>query len=94
MAGDERESGLHLGVVVVADLLKEKVRVGAGECMGRGFGLDYRLYVAVFGMETTKKIENLAGLGDGVVDVAQIVSEAFELGAVLADGHVALLDAA
>ena len=54
--------------------------------MGWGFGFDYRLDMAVFGMETTKEVEDLVWLGDRIANVAQIVGEVLELGAVVSDG--------
>jgi hypothetical protein len=60
----------------------------------RSFTLDDRLDVAVAGIQTAEQVEDLTRLGDGMPDVAQIVGEALELGAVVSDAHVALLNAA
>jgi hypothetical protein len=62
--------------------------------VGRGFALDDRLDVFVLGIEAAKEVEDLAGLGDGVADVAEIVGEALELGAVIVNTQVALLQTA
>jgi hypothetical protein len=52
------------------------------------------LNMAVPRTEAAEEVENLTGLGDGMADVTQIVGEALELGAVVVDAQVALLDAA
>ena len=44
--------------------------------------------------ETSEQVENLAQLEDGVADVAKLIGEAFELGAVVVDGYVTLMKAA
>ena len=58
--------------------------------MRRRLRRDHWLDVAKLGVEAAKKIEHLARLGDGVVDVAQLVGDPFEFGAVVVDGQVAL----
>jgi hypothetical protein len=50
--------------------------------------------MAVPRTEAAEEVENLTGLGDGMADVAQIIGEALELGAVVVDAQVTLLDAA
>jgi len=50
--------------------------------------------MAIPGTEAAEKIENLVGFRDGVADVSQLISKAIELGAVILDGEVALLNAA
>jgi hypothetical protein len=50
--------------------------------------------MAIPGTESSEEIEDLAGFGDGMADLAQLVSKALELGAVILDGEVALLNAA
>jgi hypothetical protein len=59
-----------------------------------GFALDDGLDVAVARVQAAEQVEHLTGLGDGVPNVAQVVGEALELGAVLVDAQVALLNAA
>ena len=50
--------------------------------------------MAIPGTEATEEIKNLARFGDGVADIAQLISKALELGAVVLDGEIALLDGA
>jgi hypothetical protein len=50
--------------------------------------------MAIFGVETAQHIEHLARLGDRLADVVQIVGEDFQLGAVVVDGHVTLIQVA
>jgi hypothetical protein len=50
--------------------------------------------MAIPGTEATEEIKNLAGFEDGVADVAQLISKVLELGAVVLDGEIALLDGA
>ena len=65
--------------------------MGALQGVQRRLGGDHRFDVAVLGVEATKEVEHLAWLGDGVADVAQRISDALELGAVVIHGHVTLL---
>jgi hypothetical protein len=50
--------------------------------------------VAEFRVETTEEVEDLAWLRNGVADVAKLVGEALEFGAVVANGEVTLLNGA
>lgn len=83
--------GVGDGVVLGAELLKNKEGTSALEGMRRVFGSDYRLDVAVPWIETTEQVENLAWLRDGVADVAQLIHDALQLCAVVVHRHVALL---
>ena len=62
--------------------------------MGLELGSDHRLEMTVARAETSEQVENLAQLEDGVADVAKLIGEAFELGAVVVDGYVTLMKAA
>ena len=64
------------------------------EGVRRVLGSDHRLDVAVARVEATEVVEDLARFGDRMADVLQLVGEALELGAVVVDGHVALLHGA
>lgn len=87
-------AGLRLHVVVVAGFLQKKVRPRTHECVGRRFTLNDRLHTAIPGIEAAEQIEGLTWLGDGMPNVEEIVSEALELGAVLGDAQITLLEAA
>jgi hypothetical protein len=87
-------AGLRLGVVVVAGLLQQQVGPRTHEGVWRILALDNRLDMFEAGIQTTEKVKNLTGLGDGMANIAQIVDEVFELGAVVVDAHVALLKTA
>jgi hypothetical protein len=50
--------------------------------------------VTEFLVQPAEKIEHLARLGDGVADVAEVVGELLQLGAVVGDGEIPLNDAA
>lgn len=50
--------------------------------------------MAVLRVETTKHVEHLTWLRDGLADVAEVVGEGLELGAVVGDGHVTLVEVA
>jgi hypothetical protein len=56
---------LVLRFVLLAELLKEKVRARTSECMGWELGLDRRLEVAVFRIQAAQQVKDLARLGDG-----------------------------
>jgi hypothetical protein len=49
-----------------------------------------RLDVAGGFVQAADQVQHLAGLGDGVADVTQVVGELLELAAVVSDGEVAL----
>jgi hypothetical protein len=85
---------LVLRFVLLAELLKEKVRARTSECMGWELGLDRRLEVAVFRIQAAQQVKDLARLGDGEADIAQAIGKGLELGAVIVDAQVALLDGA
>jgi hypothetical protein len=87
-------AGLRLGVVFVAGFLEQQVGPRTHEGVWRIFSLDDRLDMAIPRMQTAEEVEDLARLGDGVANITQIVGEAFELGVVLVDAHVALLKTA
>jgi hypothetical protein len=53
---------------------------------------DVRDRVMVLTVEAADQMENLLPLRDGLAEVAELVGEALEAGAVLHDGHVALDD--
>ena len=59
--------------------------------MRRGLGGDHRFDVEVPGIEAAEKIKHLTGLRDGVADVTQLIGESLQLGAVVVDRHVPLL---
>jgi hypothetical protein len=58
--------------------------------VGWGLGLDDRFEVSEFGVEAAKEIEHLARLRNWMADVAELISETFELSAVIMDGEIAL----
>jgi hypothetical protein len=62
--------------------------------MWQGFSLDDGLDMAVARVQAAERVKHLTGLGDRVPDVTQIVAEALELGVVLVDAHVTLLNVA
>lgn len=94
MAGVKGMTGLLLGFLLLAEFLQEQVGAGAGEGVRWKLGFDGRLEVVVLGVESTKEIQNLARLRDGKAEVAQPVGESFELGAVVIDAYLALLQGA
>lgn len=53
-----------------------------------------RFDVEIARIKTSEEIQHLAWLSDGVADVAELIGEAFELGAVLVDRKIALLSRA
>ena len=83
--------GLGVGVVLGAEFLKDEEGASALEGVRRVFGGDHRLDIAVAGVEAMEKVEDLARLGDEVANVTQLVSKSLELGAVVVDGHVSLV---
>jgi hypothetical protein len=50
--------------------------------------------VTIFGIKTAGKIEDLAGLENGLADIMKIVSKSFEFGVVLRDRHITLQEVA
>jgi hypothetical protein len=46
-------------------------------------GGDHQLDVAVPGIEVAEEVEHLTWLGDGVADVAQLIGDPLQLGAVV-----------
>jgi hypothetical protein len=80
--------------MLLAKLLKEKVRACTSKCVGWELGLDRWLEVAVFGIQVAQHIKNLAWLRDGEADITQAIGNVLELGAVVVDAQVALLDGA
>ena len=92
VAGEERLTGLRLVVLVQLQLFEEEV--GARTHEGVRLGGEHRLDMAKFLVQAAKQIQHLAGLGDGVADVAQAIGELLQLGAVVRDAEVALNDAA
>jgi hypothetical protein len=78
--------------VLKLDLLEEQV--GAGTHEDVRLGGEHRLDVAVLGVQSAEEVQHLAGLGDGMTNVAQFVGELLQLGAVGVDAEIALDDAA
>ena len=91
MGRGERLNGFGVGVVLGAELLKDEEGASALEGVRRVLGRDHRLDVAIARIKAAKKIEHLARLGDGMADVAQLIHDPLQLGAVVVHGHVALL---
>ena len=87
-------AGLSVRIVLSAHFLKNEERAGTLEGVRRVLGSDHRLDVAVARVEAMEEVEDLARFGDRMADVPQLVGEALELGAVVVDGHVALLHGA
>ena len=92
VVGEERLTGGRVVVVLKLDLLEEEVGTGTHE--GVRLGGEHRLDVAVLGFQSAEEVQHLAGLGDGMTNVAQFVGELLQLGAVGVDAEIALDDAA
>jgi hypothetical protein len=73
VAGEERLSGVHFGIVGVGGFFKQQVRHRASECVWWGFGLDDGFEVAVGGAEAAKKVEHLARFRDRVTNIAELI---------------------
>lgn len=84
--------GLNLVVMRELDFFEEQVGVGAHE--GVVLGGDHRLDVMVLPVEAAEEIEYLIRLRDGLADVPQTVGELLEVGAVVGDAEVPLVEAA
>ena len=90
MSGEESVTGLQLVVMRHLQFFKREERPRALEGVRRPLGGDDRLDVTVLGVEAAQKVQNLTGLGDGLADVAQLVGDPLEGGAVLVDRRVTL----
>jgi len=76
MPGSERLIGIGLGVMLLAEFLKDEERSGTHECMGWEFGGDHWFEVTVVRIEPTEQVEDLAGLGDRMTDLTQLIGKA------------------
>ena len=77
VGGEERLTGLRLVVLVQLQLFEEEV--GARTHEGVHLGGKHRLDMAKLLVQAAKQIQHLAGLGDGVADIAQAVGELLQL---------------
>jgi len=84
-------TGLGVGVMLKAELLKDEEGAGTLEGVRRELGGDDGLDVAVPRIEAAKEVQHLARLGDRVADAAQLIGDALQLGAVGVHRHVTLL---
>jgi hypothetical protein len=80
----------RLGVLFVTVLLQQQVGAGGQKRVRQLPVGDHRNTVAVLGTKPTKEVEHLAGLADGLPDIAKRVSELLEAAVVASDVHVAL----
>ena len=78
MGGDHGLGGLLLGVLHVAQFLEQERGPSAHEGVRRRPVGEGRDEVAVLRMKTSDQVENLAGLGDRVADVAKGVGQSLE----------------
>lgn len=83
--------GLNGDIVFDAGLLKHEEGASAHEGVRWELGGDHGLDVAVLWIEPAKKVEHLTGFGDGMADVAKLIGETLQLGAVGIHRQVALL---
>lgn len=87
----ESLSSLGVGVMLEAEFLEDEEGAGALEGVRRVLGSDHRLDVTVPRVEAAEKVQHLAWFGDRMADVAELTGEAFQLGVVVVDRHIALL---
>jgi hypothetical protein len=59
-----------------------------------GFGGEHGLDVAEFWIQASKEIQDLARLGNRMTDVAEVIGELLQLGAIVRDGEITLDSAA
>jgi hypothetical protein len=90
MASEEGLSSLCFVVLLQLKLLQEKVGPRADE--GVSLGGKNRLDMSEFLVQAAREVQDLTRFGDVVADVAQVVGQFLELGAVIRDGEVALHD--
>jgi hypothetical protein len=92
MGGEQCLTRGGLVVLLKLELLEKKVGTCAHERVG--LGSEHKFDMAEFGIQATEKVQDLARLGDGMTDIAQVVGELLQLGAVLVDAEVTLDDIA
>ena len=87
-------ASLSSRIMLNAELFEDEEGASTLEGMRRVLGGDRRPDVAVPGVEAAEEVQDLTQLGDRVADVAELIGNPLELGAVFSHGHVTLLQGA
>jgi hypothetical protein len=91
VTGDKGLAGVGLVILAQLELLKQKVgpRTHKGVSFGREHGFD----MAGILVQAAQQVQHLARLINWMADVAKVVGELLQLGAVVRDGEITLDDA-
>ena len=90
MGDGECLPSFSVGVMLKAEFFEKEEGAGALEGVRRVLGGDDRLDVPKTRAEAAEEVQHHAWFRDRMADVAQLIGEAFELGAIVIDGHVTL----